>query len=138
TTALLLPAVFVAHATGARRRRLGILDRDPWVAGAVALLTFALTSPYLFLRIDTLARDVANQALHLTAGHFGQRVTPLDYVTRVLAPGMGWPAFLLSLSGLGWAAWRQRGAWRVLAACLIPYYLSLALLRTQFPRYALP
>src|SRR6185503_5240165 len=126
TTALLLPAVFVAHATGARRRRLGILDRDPWVAGAVALLTFALTSPYLFLRIDTLARDVANQALHLTAGHFGQRVTPLDYVTRVLAPGMGWPA------------WRQRGAWRVLAACLIPYYLSLALLRTQFPRYALP
>ena len=145
TPALLLPAVFIAHAVRARERGrpVGATLRapGPWLATLAAGIAFAVTSPYLLLAPSRLARDVAAQTLHMTSGHFGQ--TPatsslLHYLTGVLAPAFGAPGLAVALGGLVWAAARLGGSWWVIAACVAPYYLGLAALRTQFPRYMLP
>lgn len=139
TPVLLLPAVFAAHAIharpGSRLRSLGA----GWLAVLAAAVSFALTSPFVVLHLGVLARDVATQTLHMTGGHFGQHESGLAfYVMKVLGPGLGWTGFVLGVSGLAWAAWARRGPWLALAACVLPYFLGLALLRTQFPRYMLP
>jgi hypothetical protein len=139
TPVLLLPAVWAAHALrqlgrGAPRRHGLLLES---LAAAVA--AFALTSPFVVLDLATLVRDVGFQTLHMTGGHFGQaRPGVVTYVLDVLGPGLGWGGFLAGVAGLALGARRFRGPYLVLAACVVPYYLGLALLQTQFPRYMLP
>lgn len=138
TPVLLLPAVFVAHALrerGGRRRAM-----EPWLAAVVAAAAFAVTSPYVLLDVNQLAHDLGVQTLHMTTGHFGQGAVSglVFYPAQVLGPGLGWTGFVLATGGLAWAAWARRGPWLALAACVAPYFLGLALLKTQFPRYMLP
>lgn len=139
TPVLLLPAVFVAHAIHARPGRRLRAAGGAWLAVVAAAVSFALTSPFVVLHLGVLARDVATQTLHMTGGHFGQQQPGvIYYVTQVLGPGLGWSGFVAGVAGLTWAAWTLRGPWLALAACVLPYFLGLALLRTQFPRYMLP
>jgi hypothetical protein len=117
------------------------MEWRPWLAVLVAVLTFCATSPFVLLDLGVLVRDLGAQVQHMTAGHFGQAAGsagPAYYLTEVLGPGLGWGALVLALAGLAWSAARHRGPWLVLAWCVVPYYLSLACLRTQFDRYLLP
>lgn len=144
TPVLLLPALFVAHAlqtraggiTGARR----LFEGKPWLGVLAAGLAFAATSPFLLLNLPRMLHDVGQQTVHMTQGHFGASAVPapIEYFVGVLPSALGWAGLVLSLAGLAWASVRVRGPWLVLAACLIPYYVGLAALKTQFPRYLLP
>src|SRR5262245_13041822 len=144
TPVLMLPALFVAHlARGGvdpPSRPASWLDRGPWMGFAAAIVAFVATSPYLVLDLGTLARDVAGQTLHMTGGHFGGGAKPglIFYFFDVLGPGLGWTGLLTCLVGLAWGSMSPRSAWWVLIACVAPYYLGAALLKTQFPRYVLP
>lgn len=137
TPLLLFPGLVVAHALRPPGARVSL---RPWLALAAATLAFALASPYVAFQPAILLRDVARQSLHMTAGHFGQGALPsgVFYLVEVLGPGLGWGGLAVALAGLAWAAARRRGAWLVLAGCVLPYYLGLGLLKTQFPRYVLP
>jgi hypothetical protein len=144
TPIFLIPSLWVPHLLRARQPRVvhePAPGLRPLIAVLVAAVVFALTSPFLLLDFGTFMRDVGNQTMHLTRGHFGQEgvlAGPGAYVTNVLGPGLGWGGFVLSLIGLGWAAWKRGGVWWVLIGSIVPYYLGLALLKTQFPRYMLP
>ncbi len=146
TPVLLLPVLVLAHLLGPGRaggvnitRALG--DRRLLWALLVCALAFALTSPYLLLDMQTLGRDMQYQMGHMSEGHFGhatQAPGPLYYLRDVLGPGLGWPAFLLALAGLGAAAWLRRGAWLVILAAFVVFYVGMSFLQTRFDRYLLP
>jgi hypothetical protein len=146
TPALLLPALYAAHLL--REAQLGrpsplaaLTDRRMLIAIAVAAGAFAITSPYLLLDPGMLGRGVTAQSQHLTGGHFGQvpgGIPFVGYLASVLAPGIGWPALLLSLAGLIAAVVRFRGIWWVIALAFGAGYVVLAPLPTQFDRYMLP
>jgi hypothetical protein len=139
TPVLLLPAVWVAHFLRPQRRGARRGSAQPFVALGAAFLAFAVTSPFVLLDLGTLVRDVGYQTLHLAGGHFGRaRPGVVAYAFDVLGPGLGWGGFLAAVVGLGLAVARERGPWWVAAACVVPYYVALALLGTQFPRYMLP
>ena len=137
TPLLLIPGLLVAHALRPPAARSHV---RAVIALAAAALAFVLTSPYVAFQPAVLIRDVARQSLHMTAGHFGQGALPSSvfYLVDVLGPGLGWGGLAVAVAGLAWAAARRRGAWLVLAGCVLPYYLGLGLLKTQFPRYVLP
>ena len=137
TPLLLAPGLFVAQALRPATRRAML---HAWGALAIAVVAFALTSPYVAFQPARLMRDVSSQSLHMTLGHFGQSAMPsgVFYVVSVLGPGLGWGGLLLAITGLGWAAIRRGGAWWVLLGCVLPYYLGLGALKAQFPRYVLP
>jgi hypothetical protein len=140
TPLLLVPALFVAHAmrrAAPRRRDQG--QADPWLALAAAALAFVATSPYVVLDLQTLVRDVSFQTLHMTQGHFGQDSGGRWlFYPRELSRALGGSGLLACIAGLTWAALRTGGPWRVIAACVVPYFIGLAALATQFPRYLLP
>jgi hypothetical protein len=138
TPILLVPGLLAAY--GLRMRGNAWRSPRPWTALAVALAAFVVTSPFLLLDSEARGRDVANQVLHLTAGHLGGDGGGglVGYFTRVLGPGLGWGGLVLSVLGLAWGAFRAGSPYRALILCIAPYYLALALLRTQFPRYVLP
>jgi hypothetical protein len=142
---LLAPALYVAHLL--RRRREGraagpgLGDRRLWWAAVACIAAFAVTSPYLILDLAVLQRDVADQFIHLGGGHLGHEARggiSFYYLRDVLAPALGWPGLLVGVAGLGWAAWRRRGAWLAVTVSLLCLYLGLGFLSTQFDRYMLP
>ena len=115
---LLVPALYAAHLL--RRRREGraagpgLGDRRLWWAAVACIAAFAVTSPYLVLDLAVLQRDVADQFTHLGDGHLGHEACggiSFYYLRDLLAPALGWPGLLVGMAGLGWAAWRRRGAW---------------------------
>lgn len=142
TPVLLLPAVFVAH--GLRHDRQGrsslasVAEARPWLAAGAALLVFVATSPYLVLAAPDLWRGVTVQFVHMTTPHFGQERQGALYYPGVLGYGLGWTGLAACLAGLARGSLTSRRAWLVLAACVVPFYLGLFALATQFPRYMLP
>lgn len=146
TPVLLLPVLWLAHLMrrreeGVALRRLGLDDRRLWCAAGACLVAFAGTSPFVLTDLNVLIRDVDYQVAHLQGGHFGhaaQAAGPVFYARDVLGSGLGWPAFLLGLSGMVAAAWRRRGSWSVVLAAFVVFYGVLSLLSTRFDRYMLP
>jgi tetratricopeptide (TPR) repeat protein len=151
---LLAPALYLAHvlrlgvearspgqAVRQQWRRLGLDDRRLWWAAIACVGAFVVTSPFAILDLAVFKRDFAHQITHLSAGHFGHEArgwASFYYPREVLAPALGWPGFVIALAGLGWAAWRRRGAWLVVMASVLCLYLGLGSLSTQFDRYMLP
>jgi len=138
TPLLLIPGLLIAY--GLRLPNVWRSAR-PLRALAVTAAAFLVTSPFLLFDSEARARDVAQQVLHLTSGHLGAEAGGpglIRYVTHVLGPGLGWGGLMAAWVGFVWGARRERSEWRAVLFCVVPYYLVLALLRTQFPRYALP
>ena len=146
TPVLLLPVLVLAHVLHVRSQgRVGIgallRDRRPWLGVVACVVAFAVTSPYVLLEMQVLQRDVGYQMSHMSEGHLGhgtQAAGPVYYARDVLAPGLGWPGFLLGCAGLALAAWRRRGPWLVVAATLVIYFVAMSMLQTRFERYLLP
>jgi hypothetical protein len=149
TPVLFLPAFFAAHvlraprpgaSSIARRKLASFVAPQPWLGVLAAGAAFAVTSPFVLLNLPVLIRDVQHQTMHMTQGHFGvtNRPAAIEYLIGVLAPALGWAGLALSIAGLVWACVRFGGPWLAIAACIVPFYLGLSLLKTQFPRYVLP
>lgn len=139
TPLLLIPGLLVAY--GLRLDGRVWRSSRPVIALAAAAVAFLVTSPFLLLDPQARARDVAQQVLHLTSGHLGTETGGpgiIRYITHVLGPGLGWGGLVVAMAGFVWGASRGGNGWRAVLFCLVPYYLGLAFLRTQFPRYALP
>jgi hypothetical protein len=51
---------------------------------------------------------------------------------------MGWPLFVASLAGLGYAIWRRRPADLALVSFIFPYFALVGAAKIVWPRYVLP
>ncbi len=146
TPVLLLPCLYLAHLLGRRKNRkiparLGLADGRIWLGAATCLGIFILTSPFVLADLDVLTRDLDYQTTHMVEGHLGHAAQGpglVFYVRDVLGPGLGWPAFLLGVTGLMVAAFRRGGPWWVILATFLIFYLPLAMLQTRFERYMMP
>jgi hypothetical protein len=146
TPVLLTLSIYTVHllrlrGEGRSLQLLGLNDRRLGWAALASVLSFCLASPYTLLNLDMLRRDFAFQAQHMWEGHFGHAehgVGWLYYLIKVLPGALGWPGLILSISGLAAVAWRRRGIWLAVSACVLPLFVILGSLSTQFDRYMLP
>jgi tetratricopeptide (TPR) repeat protein len=146
TPVLLALSIYAVHllrlrSEDRRLRLLGLNDGRLGWAALASVLSFCIASPYTLASLEVLRRDFTYQAFHMVGGHFGhaeQGVGWLYYLTQVLPQALGWPGLILCVFGLAAAAWRLRGVWLAVIACVLPLYILLGLLSTQFDRYMLP
>jgi hypothetical protein len=144
TPVLLIPSLVAAHLFGrwSEARWRALADRRLFAAGAVCAATFCAASPFTLVNFAATRRDVASQFTHVvTGGHFGHELQGSGYVhylVDALPAALGWPGLILGLAGLVLAAWRRRGAWRVVLLSFACYYLGLGALRSMHDHYILP
>jgi 4-amino-4-deoxy-L-arabinose transferase-like glycosyltransferase len=128
---LLLLAPLVAVAWG-RWRRLA-------VGTALAVLSFAATSPYAVLHLDQAAGDAWRAEEAVRGGWLGfehDHAAPAAFVER-LWDGLG-PALILAAAGLVVALARHHRADLALAVFVLAYFAGLLMLDAHFDRYVLP
>jgi 4-amino-4-deoxy-L-arabinose transferase-like glycosyltransferase len=128
---LVLLAPLIAVGWG-RWRRLAI-------AGALAVLAFALTSPYVILRIGDAAGDALRVQRSARAGWLGfedDHAAPIAFVAR-LWDALG-PALLVGVAGLILALVFRTRPDRALAAFTVVYFAQLMTVDAHFDRYVLP
>lgn len=128
---ILLLAPLVAASWGAWRRLA--------IAGALALLAFAATSPYFFVHFGEAVGDAWRVQQAARAGWLGfenDHVAPVAFVAR-LWTGLG-PVLLIAAAGLVLALARRRRADLVLGVFVLVYFASLLTIDAHFDRYVLP
>jgi 4-amino-4-deoxy-L-arabinose transferase-like glycosyltransferase len=109
------------------------------VAGGLAVVAFAVTSPYVLLNLGRAADDawrVQQSAREGWLGFENDHAAPIAFVDR-LWDGLG-PALLVALAGLAVALVRRTRADLVLAAFCLVYFADLLTLEAHFDRYLLP
>jgi len=147
-------AAFIAaqQATGeersrARRQALGHL----FVAGLVALVSFAVTSPYVFLDFESFWRAVVTEQGSMISGagdwpftrQYRGTLPYLYFIVQQIRWGMGWPLGVVAVGGFVWVlirALRRRalpGEWIVLS-WIVPYFGLTGLFLAKFMRYMSP
>jgi hypothetical protein len=108
------------------------------VAGGLALVAFAATSPYVILHLGQAAGD-AWRVQTAPAGRFAlehDQAAPVAFVAR-LWDGLG-PALVIAAVGLVLALVYRRRADLVLAVFVLVYFAYLLTLHAQVDRYVLP
>jgi hypothetical protein len=128
---ILLAAPLVAAAWG-RWRRLAI-------AGALALLGFVATSPFVVLHLGQAAGDVWRVQQAAREGWLGfenDPGAPIAFVQR-LWDGLG-PVLIIAGAGLVLALVRRTRADLVLGVFVLVYFADLMTLHAHFDRYVLP
>lgn len=122
------------------------------LAGVVALLVFAVVSPYALLKAGSFGEGLSTQ---LTYHYQEQPVAPEPYAHKLLAyalvweKALGWPSLVLAVAGLAWlggSAWRKRvppgsqGASTWLPFLLLPPLTAAVMASTGyfFNRHLLP
>ena len=111
-----------------------------WIAGAVSVLVFALTSPYVVLDAQNAWQDLALMG----RVHLGAAATKADipswryYLQYGLRYGIGWMGMVGLVVGLLWRPLqRRREEWVVVAAFAV-FFALLMTAESVFMRYALP
>ena len=128
---MILLAPLVAAAWG-RWRRLAI-------AGALAFVAFAATSPYVILRFGDAVSDAARVQRAAREGWLGfenDPAAPIAFVER-LWDGLG-PVLLVAVVGLVLALVHRTRADLVLAVFCLVYFAQLLTIEAHFDRYILP
>lgn len=127
----LLAAPLVVAAWG-RWRRLA-------VAAALAVVTFAVTSPFVVLRAGDALEDASRVQRLARAGWLGFEAAPpapIAFADR-LWEALG-PVTLVGAAGLAVAAARRRRTDLVLATFVLAYFATLIPVEARFDRYVLP
>jgi 4-amino-4-deoxy-L-arabinose transferase-like glycosyltransferase len=109
------------------------------VAGGLAVLAFALTSPYVIVRLGEAAGDALRVQRAAREGWLGfedDSAAPIVFVAR-LWDALG-PALLVAVAGLVLALLVRNRADRVLAAFTLVYFAQLLTIDAHFDRYVLP
>ena len=122
-----------------------LLDRRASLLFAATLLTavivFALTSPYVILDSQSFLQHLSVEREHMKIGHFGlETESALAFYARsIMGKTLGWPLALLVVIGTVYlAVWRREGWAIVLAAFVVPYFLTLNSWSMMADRYLLP
>ena len=121
-----------------RERRFWI----PALAGlAAALLTFAITTPGVFLQPQSFLSDFTYEVQHTSTGHglvFTGTGNGFVYTFTNLLFGIGPLLVLLGLAGLAYAAFKRHKWAAVALAFFVPYYLLIGRSEVKFVRYSFP
>jgi 4-amino-4-deoxy-L-arabinose transferase-like glycosyltransferase len=128
---ILLLAPLVAAAWGMWRRLA--------LAGVLAVVAFAATSPYAVLHLGEAAGDVWRVQQAARAGWLGfehDQAAPIAFASR-LWEGLG-PVLVIAAAGLVLALACRRRADLVLAVFVLVYFADLLTLHAHFDRYLLP
>jgi uncharacterized membrane protein len=117
----------------------------------VALVIFALTSPFVLLDFQNFWQAVIEEQGNMVSGVADfpftrqYRHTPAYwyYIEQQLRWGMGWPLGLLALAGTGWVVFKaargqaQPGEW-ISLGWIILYFGPTGLFLAKFMRYMIP
>ena len=111
--------------------------------GAVSIIVFFVTNPYIVLDRHTFLTDFRFELDHARVGHEGWTVDRswIFHLKKSLMVGFGLPLLGLSVLGLGWfATHRKFSAGLKFAVISFPlvYYLIIGSSNLAFQRYALP
>lgn len=120
--ALVACSVVGAHflAAGLRVRRLPLL----FLAGAAALLAFAMTSPFFILDRNLALHDVLQEQAHYSHGHPGlEGNVPVFYLRLLLSEEGG--TLLVALPAFVWACVSRNKPALVVSSFLIPYLIFI-------------
>ncbi len=134
-----------------RETACSLAIRNLVIAGVVAFVVFAVTSPFVFLDFQNFWQAVVKEQGDMVSGMADfpftrqYRGTPayLYFVEQQLRWGMGWPLGLLAFAGLAWmlvrAVWGRAtpGEW-ILLSWVILYFGPTGLFLAKFMRYMVP
>ncbi len=121
-------------------------DGDPaWLArlamtGAAALAAFALTSPYVLIRLPEAWADVASEGEHMRLGHFGVATdsAALGYLRLLSMGALGPIAFAAALAAMFVGVRRGRRDVIVVTSFLATALVTLGAWAMWAERYLLP
>jgi len=149
---LVLVPLVIAHAYSAARAEhrpiRWLASSDFWLAAAVFIVVLVLSNPGILLHFDPMSfysapggdaidgDDIAGEAIAPAT-----RPNLFTYYLGVLLSSMGWPLFVVSLLGAGYAAWKRRPADVLLLSYALVHYLAIAGTSSDvlfYPRYTLP
>jgi YYY domain-containing protein len=147
--AVALSAMQAAPEDRAAARRLAI--RNLLIAGAVAFVVFAVTSPFVLLDFQDFWQAVVKEQGDMVSGvadfpftrQYRGTLPYLYFIDQQIRWGMGWPLGLLAFAGLAWvlirAIWRRAspGEW-ILLSWVILYFGPTGLFLAKFMRYMVP
>ena len=105
------------------------------LAAAVSAAAFALTSPYVLLRLGGVRSDMSFLEDYL---YRSGDLALWDHLKLTFPRGLGWPLYVASALGLARALVRRRAADVVLLSFAIPFLVLISSVRISFPRYVLP
>ncbi len=149
-------AIWRADQSGDRRPRRGATTPGQIVglvvvAGLMALLAFAITSPFALLDWDAFRQSVITEQGAMVRGEadfpytrqYRGTIPYLYNIEQQVRWGMGWPLGLLAFIGFGWVLvravlGRAKGEEWVMLAWCVPYFLLTGLFMVKFMRYMLP
>jgi hypothetical protein len=149
--AVLLP-LLVAHGYNAARTgnspKQWALSGNVWIAFAIFLFVWVGTNPGVLFTGDFLSVYVsadASAGLEEVAGE-GAPLAPGRpnlwwFYVAVLRESMGWPLFILALTGVGYAAWKRGPADIMLLVYGLANFVAIAGTVSgdlYYPRYTLP
>jgi len=152
---VLVPATaglfIIKDAHQAKDSGIGAAFRLIGITALTAFITFALTSPFVFLDWANFYRAVVEEQGDMVSGladfPFTRQyrgTTPyLYFIEQQIKWGLGWPLGLLAFAGLAWALIRvlsnglRPGEWLILA-WLVPYFGLTGLFLAKFIRYMSP
>lgn len=125
---------------------LALRKHPGWVREAVAstlvaLGVFLLTTPGVFLQTAKFMEDFTFELRHTAAGQelfFSGTSSGFLFHLANLSFGIGLVLVLMSVIGLGWAAYRRHSWAFVLLAFLLPYYLLIGRAEIKYMRYTFP
>jgi len=121
------------------------------LALAVAVITFAVTSPFAILDWESFSRAVLTEQGAMVRGaadfpftrQYRGTIPYLYQVEQLLRWGIGWPLGLLAFAGFAWALvklviGRARPGELIILSWVVPYFALTGLFLAKFMRYMVP
>lgn len=144
SAALLVLPVGVAHLLSRRYWRWSQRMWQGWlllITGVVAVISYAVASPYTFLHWDEFWADFSENLESARVGFQGLNLDPAGgaiFYLKALIWGFGWPLFLLFLGSIAFALWRRRRADLLLVVFPVFGFWYMQRQEMYFARWLMP
>lgn len=146
---LLAVPLLTAHILYVRRSggspKQWLRSRDLWISVGLFALVLIVTNPGILFDKGLLSpfapRPDDARAGAFEEGEFLVRPNLFVFYFDVMRASMGWPLFVASLAGLGYAMWKRTAADWVLVPFAVIFYVVIASTSSDvlyYPRYVLP